>query len=140
MGWYYGKDNQLKGTARTLDAVDGECEIDDGIMSRTDISSIDDSTSFIIADDGWIEERSDKAAADIYIFAYADDYYAQLEAFYKLCGRTPLLPRYALGNMWSRYHRYTQEEYLSLMDRFKAEECPFSVAVIDICSTMAQTM
>ena len=46
--------------------------------------------------------------------------------------KTSLLPRYSLGNWWSRYHAYTQEEYLSLMNRFKKEEVPFSVAVIDM--------
>ena len=48
--------------------------------------------------------------------------------FYKLCGSTPLLPRFALGNWWSRFYRYTQEEYLNLMDRFASEEIPLSAA------------
>ena len=43
-------------------------------------------------------------------------------------GRTPVLPRFALGNWWSRYHRYTADEYLALIDRFAAEGIPFSVA------------
>ena len=47
-------------------------------------------------------------------------------------GKTPLLPRYALGNWWSRYHRYTEAEYKELIERFEAEKLPFSVAVIDM--------
>ena len=43
-----------------------------------------------------------------------------------------MLPAYALGNWWSRYHAYTQQEYLSLMDRFAAEDIPFSVGVVDM--------
>ena len=43
-----------------------------------------------------------------------------------------MLPRYALGNWWSRYHPYTAEEYIALVDRFRAEEVPLSVAVIDM--------
>jgi hypothetical protein len=42
------------------------------------------------------------------------------------------LPRWALGNWWSRYHPYSDESYLALMDRFKEERIPFSVAVIDM--------
>ncbi|WP_419670966.1 TIM-barrel domain-containing protein, partial [Bifidobacterium longum] len=44
----------------------------------------------------------------------------------------PLLPRYALGNWWSRFHRYTSEEYVALMDRFKSEGIPFTTSVIDM--------
>ena len=43
-----------------------------------------------------------------------------------------MLPAYTLGNWWSRYYKYTQQEYLDLMDRFKEEDIPFSVAVIDM--------
>lgn len=43
-----------------------------------------------------------------------------------------MLPKYALGNWWSRYYEYSQDEYQRLMDRFLAEKIPFSVAVIDM--------
>ena len=43
-----------------------------------------------------------------------------------------MLPDYAFGNWWSRYYSYTQEEYINLMDKFKKENIPFSVAVIDM--------
>ena len=45
---------------------------------------------------------------------------------------TPVLPRWALGNWWSRYHRYSADSYLELLDRFEAEGLPFSVAVLDM--------
>lgn len=43
-----------------------------------------------------------------------------------------MLPAYALGNWWSRYYEYTQQEYLDLMDRFSQEDIPFTVAIIDM--------
>ncbi len=130
--WYYGDDiSSLKGTARTLDAVDGECELEEGILSRVGFSIVDDSKSLIIKEDGWIEPRN-KKTEDIYFFGYGRDYLKALKDFYYLCGKTPLLPRYALGNWWSRYYKYTEESYMQLMNRFKKEEIPFSVAVIDM--------
>lgn len=54
------------------------------------------------------------------------------EGFYRLSGPAPLLPRYALGNWWSRYYPYSADEYLALMERFGQEQIPFSVAVIDM--------
>ena len=43
-----------------------------------------------------------------------------------------MLPRYALGNWWSRYYPYTQEGYKRLIKEFETREFPFSVAVIDM--------
>jgi len=131
--WRYGLGNKfnLKGTARTLDEVNGECELEDGVLSKRSFAEIDDSHSLILEESGLLSAR-DENAIDIYLFGYTEDYYTALKDYYKLTGTAPLLPRYALGNMWSRYHKYTQEEYLELMDRFKSEGCPFSVAVIDM--------
>ena len=55
-----------------------------------------------------------------------------IKDFYKLSGPVPLLPRYTLGNWWSRYHDYSDKEYYKLLDDFKAKDVPFSVAVIDM--------
>ncbi len=136
--WMYGEEarNNLGGTARTLDDVDGECPIEKGIMSMGEITVLDDSNSLVINEDGTVSPR-EVAYKDMYIFCYGDakkrfDYKAALKALYALCGKTPLLPRFALGNWWSRYHEYTQDEYTELMKRFKAEDIPFSVAVIDM--------
>ena len=43
-----------------------------------------------------------------------------------------MLPRFALGNWWSRYHAYSEESYLALMDAFEQEQVPFSVGIIDM--------
>ena len=43
-----------------------------------------------------------------------------------------MIPRFALGNWWSRYYKYTQEEYKQLMLEFDRYGIPFSVAVIDM--------
>ncbi len=55
-----------------------------------------------------------------------------LRAFYDLSGPQPVLPRWTLGNWWSRYHRYSADEYRELLDRFERERIRFSVAVLDM--------
>ena len=85
----------------------------------------------LLTDDGWIAPRRPDTL-DLYVFAYGRDYRAALRAFYRLTGPQPLLPRFALGNWWSRYHPYSADEYLGLMDRFAAEGIPLSVAVLDM--------
>lgn len=130
--WHFGVPSRnLKGTARTLDGVDGACELEDGILSRGGHAVLDDSKSLLLTEDGFVKPRK-KGIQDLYFFGYGHDYLGALKDFYHLCGKTPMLPRFALGNWWSRYYQYTEKSYMELMDRFEAENVPFSVAVIDM--------
>lgn len=131
--WHYGeKIEDLKGTARTLDNVNGdEVELDHGIISKSGYALLDDSNSLVFTEDGWIEPGTENRK-DIYFFGYGHDYKQALKDFYALTGKMPLLPRFALGNWWSRYYPYTQEGYLKLMDTFQEKGIPLSVAVLDM--------
>ncbi len=138
--WHYGDEDRglpgrpgnLGGTARTLDDVDGAIELAPGILSANGFAVVDDSSSLLLTDDKWVSQRPTGAGQDLYFFGYGRHYEAALRDYFRLAGHTPLLPRYALGNWWSRFHQYSDTEYLSLMDRFKTEGIPFSVAVIDM--------
>ena len=142
--WHYGDEpkHNLKGTARTLDEANGEIPLDDGVISRDGWAVLDDSAANVIVEayevngkpnplGAWVMPR-DHAETDFYFFGYGRRYTEAVQDFYKLAGPTPLLPRFALGNWWSRYYRYTQDEYLQLMDRFKREGIPFTTSVIDM--------
>ena len=124
------KAGNLKGTSRTLDitAID---RVGNGVCSRNGVAILNDSNTLAIKPDGTILPR-DNAEKDIYYFAYGNDYIGATTDLYNLTGKVPLIPRYALSNWWSRYKDYSQEEYLSLMDRFKAEEIPITVATVDM--------
>lgn len=130
--WHYGEEGKnLKGTARTLDMADGEIPLENGLLAMDGYSVYDDGNSLIINEEGWVEPGIE-GHEDFYFWGYGRDYKACLRDFYHLCGSTPMLPRYALGNWWSRYYPYAQEEYLALMERFEREKIPFSVAVLDM--------
>src|SRR4051794_20743452 len=130
-GWH----GNLRGTVRTLDDVDGACQLEPGLLAPYGYAVISDSGSVQLTEDGWFAPRADdpeQLGEDLYFFGYGRDYRAALVDYFRLTGPNPLLPRWALGNWWSRYHRYTADEYLRLMDRFAAEGIPFSVAVLDM--------
>lgn len=120
----------LPGTARTLDTANGAIALEKGITSKGGTSVMDDSKSLLLMPDGTIAPR--EKCADRYYFAYGRDYLDQLRDFFKLTGEVPLIPKFALGNWWSRYRAYTQEEYRTLMQRFIDEELPITVATIDM--------
>jgi alpha-glucosidase (family GH31 glycosyl hydrolase) len=144
--WHYSdaSHDNLGGTARTLDEADGAIPLDDGILARSGWAVLDDSKSNVIVETGsdagdepanpyptWVVPR-DHEETDIYVFAYGHHYKDAIRDFYKLTGPTPLIPKFALGNWWSRYHDYSEGEYRELVERFEKEEIPFSVSVIDM--------
>jgi alpha-glucosidase (family GH31 glycosyl hydrolase) len=127
----HGRPSNLGGTARTLDDADGPVELEPGLLSLHGYAVVDDSASLVITEDGWVAPGPG-AESDLYFFGYGRDYAAALRDFFALTGPSPLLPRWTLGNWWSRFHRYSADEYLALMDRFRNAGIPFSVAVLDM--------
>ena len=132
--WRYGLPaSGLGGTARTLDDVDGRLELGPGVVSRAGYAAIDDSDTMLFDAGGWIApRRPGPGRVDGYLFAYGHDFKAAVRALYALSGSQPRVPRWMLGNWWSRYYAYSADEYLGLMDRFQTEGVPLSVAVVDM--------
>ena len=128
---HFGIPMNLGGTARTLDEVDGACPLDPGLVSGSGYAMLDDTASLAFDDDGWLAPRTE-GNLDLYVFAHGHDFPGALRDFYAISGPQPLLPRYALGNWWSRYHPYTDPEYRDLMEQFDDHGIPFSVAVVDM--------
>lgn len=130
--WHFGdKPMDLGGTARTLDQVDGEVDLEPGILSQYGITALDDSNSPIFTEDGWFRKR-DSNDIDLYIFGFKRDYLEALDCFYQLTGKQPKLPRYVFGNWWSRYFEYSNEDYKNLVKKFDEYKIPFSVMVMDM--------
>ena len=66
--WHYGDPvHDLKGTARTLDTIDGACELGSGLVSRDGFTVLDDSASLILTEEGWVSPRK-KRIKDIYFW------------------------------------------------------------------------
>lgn len=131
----------LGGTFRTLDnglgdrilfgENKGPVKLSDSIFSLEGVAEIDDSASYLLEENGTLSARK-SGDIDRYILAFGKDYLGGLREFYGLTGFTPLLPKYALGNWWSRYYAYRQQEYIDLMDKFKDKGIPLTVATIDM--------
>ncbi|KAJ5320056.1 hypothetical protein PENANT_c025G07896 [Penicillium antarcticum] len=131
--WQYGLSEELNlgGTARTLDNCNGRCDMGEGVISKAGYAALDDSTSMLF-DGDFVAGRKPGDRIDGYLFCYGHDYKAAIRAFYSVSGKQPILPRFALGNWWSRYFAYHQDEYVQLMDKFRTHDIPISVAVVDM--------
>lgn len=131
--WHFGDKAlfNLGGTVSTLDCVNGACPINDGICAIDGFAVIDDSETALLLQNGWFAKRP-AGLTDLYFFGYGHDYTACVQDYYRLTGIPEMLPAFALGNWWSRYHKYTDTEYLELMDKFKDADVPFSVGIVDM--------
>lgn len=121
----------LRGTRRTLDGINGRAPLAKGLISRNGAAVLNDSGSLLLGERGEILPR-EAAGRDMYYFAYGHDYRGCIQDFFRLSGPVPLVPRFALGNWWSRYKAYTQDEYVALMQRFIDEKIPVTVATLDM--------
>ena len=133
--WHCGDPDpgNLGGTARTLDEVCGKTNLEMGLISRSGWSVVDDTHSLLFNENGWLEARNIlPGTADIYFFGYGSAYQDCLTDFQKVAGKVPVIPRWVLGNWWSRYWAYSQEELTDLMYDFKEHQVPLSVCIIDM--------
>ena len=122
----------LKGTTSTLDSIDGETELEDGLLDRHGFTVLDDTNTMVLDENGWFQPLDRPGSDDLYFFGYLQEHRDCIRDFYRLSGKTPMIPRYALGNWWSRYYSYTDKTYTDLMNEFEAHRVPLSVAVLDM--------
>lgn len=134
-------EGNLLSTYEGLDGADGDVDdhyskpakplvLEKGVCSKSGVAIIDDSKTCYLNEEGFfipIEEEH----FDVYVFAFGHEYQEAVKAFYDISGKVPLVPRYVLGNWWSRYHEYKDQEYLDLMDKFIEKNIPICVATID---------
>lgn len=140
--WRYGdEDHQnLGGTTRTLDSTVGPIDLDPGLVSRSGWAIVDDSQNLVFDEYNWPTPRNKKKSyKDLYFYGYAQNYLDAILDHQLLTGKPGLLPRWALGNWWSRYWAYHDTELLSLMDDFAAHEIPLSVCIVDMDWHMTKT-
>ena len=148
--WYPGKDDamNLKGTTRTLDGQIGDNkrqELENGLLSRAGWSIIDESplarrgdgsTTFAFDKqvDGidWVAEPVDKQAIDWYFLGYGHQYKKALGDFIKVAGRQPMPPLYVLGYWYSKYQRYTSDEFMEIVNDVKRFNIPMDVMIFDM--------
>lgn len=140
--WHFDQENKtnLLGTIRTLDRIGKPVPLNPGLISRTGWALVDDSNSLIFNEEGWLSPRqSHLEAKDLYFFGYGKDYTSCLVDFQKISGQIPILPRFVLGNWWSRYWDYHQDELIELMREFRQRGIPLSVCIVDMDWHLVET-
>lgn len=130
--WYYGHPEvrNYGAPGYSLDDTEGKISLTKGLYSNDGFATIDDSYSKVFNANGNLEQKAHKGI-DLYLFMYLKDFALCLKDYFSITGYPSLLPRYALGNWWSRNIPYTDETLKQLVDDFDYKNIPLSVIALD---------
>jgi hypothetical protein len=79
----------------------------------------------------WPEVLSHDVWFDGTFFAYGPDYKSALRDFVRVFGPIPMVPRWVFGFWYSRWHAYSDREFVAMARRYRKAGIPIDVMVID---------
>ena len=131
--WYPGKTNEknLGGTLPTLDGVDHDIKVNDGLLSRDGWYLIDDTNRKLLKND-WVSERSFDSKTDWYLFGYGTEFKEALKTFVDISGNVPLVRKHVLGSWYCRWYDYSAEEFRQLVKEYQDHDFPLDIMVMDM--------
>ncbi|GHV00343.1 alpha-xylosidase [Bacteroidia bacterium] len=101
--------------------------IPDGLLSRRGFTVIRHTADTLcLYGEG---ERFD----ELYVLAYGGNYRQAFSDFYSLSGAIPMLPKWSLGFIYSRWKDYTDADYKDIAARFRREKLPLDAIILDMC-------
>lgn len=129
--WYYGHPEirNYGSPNSSLDDNKGKLKLKKGLYSVDGFASIKDEND-IILENGTVKPRENKNI-DLYLFLYLKDFALCLKDYFLITGSPALIPRYALGNWWSKNEEYNDLSLKDLIDDFKNKEIPLSILLLD---------
>lgn len=126
--WYYNH-VEAKNYPTSHIIENGKVVNSRSLYSLDGFVSIDDSKNKLVNPDGTLKDNY--ADIDTYLFVYLNDFELCLKDYFKLTGSPGLIPRYALGNWWSRNTDYNDLSLKQLVDNFNTYKIPLSIVLLD---------
>lgn len=132
--WYYGH-KEVKNYCAPVFQKNGSSDDDLnynmlGLYSIDGFTCIDDSKTNLFNARGNVIARNNNGL-DLYVFMYKNDFTSALKDYYQMTGYPALIPRYALGNWWSRNDTYDDAKIDDLIENFDNHQIPISVLMLD---------
>ena len=132
--WYYGHPEAKCYEASSVSLDEAKTtNYRKGLYSLDGFATIDDSKTLLIMDNGTLAARPE-GNIDIYVFIYKDKFELALQDYFFLTGNPSFIPRYALGNWWSKDYYYNTDEIKELVNTFERNEVPISTLLLSAWS------
>ena len=129
-GWHFGHVEAKNYPVSTILEIDQTNKVK-SLYSLDGFASIDDSNTDLFCKEGTITPRSERSGLDIYVFMYNKDFELAIKDYFKLTGFPALIPRYALGNWWSRNYEYNDITLRETINEFLKNKIPLSIILLD---------
>lgn len=130
--WFYNQ-KEVKnygGTTVSLDNTLKMPNLNKGLFNPDFYFVFDDSDSLVMDECSNVYKRED-GSKDFYLFAYSNDFNEVLQDYFNLTGYPDFVPRYSLGNWWSRDIPYSDEHIVPLINKFRMNNIPISIFLFD---------
>lgn len=129
--WYYNHPEVRNYGAPGMSLDDKtKLKLQKGLYSVDGFATIDDSSTNLFSENGSVEKR-ENTGIDLYLFMYLKDFALCLKDYFAITGSPALIPRYALGNWWSKNEKYNDLSLKELIDNFDDKNIPLSVIMLD---------
>lgn len=126
--WYY-KHSEVKNYPTYVTLENSKLEKVKSLYSLDGFTTINDAGNKIVNPDGTLSDNS--STVDLYLFIYLNDFDKCLKDYFTLTGYPSLIPRYALGNWWSKNTSYNDASLKELIDNFNEYKIPLSIILLD---------
>ena len=92
---------------------------------------IDDSNTTMM-DGNWFSPKNNANQQDLYFFGHGNNFKQAIYEYTMIAGNIPLMPRYGLGSMHTRWYHYSDYSYRRMINDYESRQIPLDLAVIDM--------
>jgi alpha-glucosidase (family GH31 glycosyl hydrolase) len=92
-----------------------------------------DDTSTTLLEGDWVTNATSSDKQDLYFFGHGIDYAGAIQDFVKVSGRSPLLPKFAMGIIWSRWYDLSFADVRRVVENgYQSRALPIDMFVLDM--------
>ena len=92
---------------------------------------IDDGNTTMM-DGNWFTTNGNKDQQDWYFFGHGRQFKKALYEYTLIAGSIPVMPRYGLGSMHTRWYHYNDFSFRNVVEQYESRSIPLDLAVIDM--------
>ena len=100
---------------------------DDGILSRRGYVVLKHTPDHLN------QYKAGEAYNELYVLCYGSEYRKAMSDFFSLAGSVPMLPKWSLGFIYSRWKDYNDQDYKNIVSHFREEKIPIDAIILDMC-------
>ena len=91
-----------------------------------------DDTDTTMMENNWFSAKPNQNKQDLYFFGHGRDFKKAIFEYTLIAGSIPIMPRYGLGSIHTRWYHYSDYSYRQMIEDYESRSIPLDLAVIDM--------